>query len=279
MALERHVQMVVGSAIDTMTLATPSTPAVASMPVTNLQNQYKGRPMRRVGVDMNIQGVAAAPDYASAFALAWHNLPGAGDYRLRLYNSVTPGVGQVYDSGVLPVATPIPLGVFKLGVDPLGATYEQQSIHPSIAALFFDPIPYQSFQLDINAPGAASFDIGRLFLGQSFQPQINYVYGQPFETVDPSQHIVTGGGSLVTVQAEQYRRARVNLQHLDRAERERLSYELVRLGKNAQILLALDPGESGLLKIEQTLIGKRESNAAFNRRDATFYEHELIVRE
>ncbi len=279
MALDRHVQLVVENAVDAMTLDDTGTPAVATMPVTNLQNQYRGRPMRRIGTAMTITGTLPEVKVASAFALAWHSLPGNGDFRLRLYLDPTPGTDLVYDSATQMIGTIIPLGVLKIGVDALGDTYEQPSIQPSIAPLFFDKVGYRSFQLDINAPGVASFDISRLFLGESFRPVINYSYGKPFETVDPSDHIETGGNSLVTIPRDQFRRARVNLQHLDRSERERLSYELVRISKQGQIFLALDPGETGLLRIEQILIGKRESDVTMTQRDAVFYEHELVIRE
>ena len=279
MALDRHVHMIVGSAIDDMTLTDTGTPAESTMPVTNLQNQYRGRPMRRTGTAMTVKGNRSTVDYASAFALAWHNLPGDGDYRLRLYDGEDQTGNEVYDSTVLTVATPIPLDVWRMDVDPLDATYEQQSIHPSIAALFFSPVLYKSFQLDINAPGATDFDIGRLFLGNAFRPLINYDFGSPFKTIDPSEHVRTGGSSLITVRRNAYRQAEIDLRHLDRGERERLSYEENRLGKSPQIFLALDPGETGLLRIEQMLIGKRLNDVEMTRRNADYYEHKLIVSE
>ena len=279
MALERHVHILVGSDIDEMTLTDTGSVAEATMPVTNLQNEYRGRPMRRTGTAMTIKGNRTTVKYASAFALAWHNLPGNGDYQLRLYDDENQGGNQVYDSGVLTVATPIPLGVWKMGIDALGATYEEQSIHPSIAALFFDAVAYKSFQLNINAPSVTDFDIGRLFLGHAFRPLINYSYGAPFTTIDPSEHVRTGGSSLPTITRDAYRETEIDLRHLDRAERERMSYEQNRLGKAPQIFIALDPGETGLLRIEQMLIGKRTNDVAMTHRNASYYAHKLIVRE
>jgi len=279
MGLDRHLHMILNNDLDDLTLTvTPG--AVGSLPVENLQKQARGKIMRVNGtsavITANRPTVAAV---ASGFGLARHNLKNSATVQLQLFDGENQTGSVVYDSGAVSVGTPIPWGVMRPGIDPWGATYEDDSNLPAIFSLWFSDVAYRSIQVDVSAPDNTTIDVGRLFLGWAFVPSVNYNYGSTFEFIDPSKHTRTAGGSLRTERVEAYRRAVIDLEWLPGNERERLSHELERIGKGGDILVALDPGESGRLGLEQVMVAKRISDNRMTQRFFNTTKTQLIFEE
>ena len=257
MALKSNLHIIHGSDLDAENLTVTPAP-VASLPATNMQKQGRGRITRIMGTSATIKANVIGTT-ADGFALANHNLENTATIRLRLYDADNQSGNLVYDSGVMPVATIIPWGVMRPGLDAWGFAYESAGM-PKIFSLWFDLTAYKSLVIDVSSPDNTQIDIGRLFIGSAFVPAINYNWGNGIEWVDPSKHTRTAAGSLKTHSIRAYRRFTYDLGHLSNEERERLSYDLERVTKSGDVLICLDPTATGRTALEQTMIGKRVSN-------------------
>ena len=149
------------------------------------------------------------------------------------------------------------------GVDEWSADYTLGI--PAIFAFWFDPVAYKSAQIDIVNPTSAKIDIGRIYLGFAFSPDVNIDWGAEVEWVDPSKHKRTDGGGLRTEAVQSHRRFVCDFKWVTDTERERLSWLLERVTKSGDMLCTLDPNATGRESLENTMVCKRTNNNKFRR--------------
>lgn len=276
MAMSKNLHLIPGSDLDAATLNL-SPAAVNSLPATNMQRQGRGRISRVLGSNLTIRANVVATT-ANGFAIANHNLENTGVVRVRLYDGENQTGNMVYDSGAQPIATLIPWGVMRPGLDPWGYSYDSVGM-PKIFSLWFELTAYRSIRIDIESPTNDYIDIGRLFIGTAFVPSKNYNWGNELEWVDKSEHTRTAAGSLKTKQVKAYRRFTYQLSHLNNEERERLSYDLERRTKAGDVLICLNPAATGRTALEQTMIAKRVNNNSIATRHTAVAQTKHIFEE
>lgn len=249
-----------------------ASPAVsATLPVTNLQVAPRARVMRTTGTDdQQILGDQSEGLVADGFSLARHNLTSVGTVQIELFDGAGQTGSLVYDSGEIDVADPIAAGVFRAGVDSWG---ENENDYDDIFVCWFDAAYiYQSFRItlrdSLNPDGY--LEAGRLFLGLSISPSVNFSYGAKLSWVEDTRQERTAGGSLRSEGIGSYRRFEVPLDHLDTADREVLASAFRRVGKRQDILIAGYPEATGNQASDYTLVAKLVSDnsytaASFNR--------------
>lgn len=263
MALSK-LHMIIGSDLDDETIA-ESPSAESGLPVGNLKVQSRGRLMRVTGTSCTLtaSNSGGVSKFASGFCLGHHNLLSDATVRLRLYSGENQSGTENYDSGVLPVATVIGWGSFVWGVDAWGSSYDDSSGIPAIYALWFDSTIYKSIQVDISAPSNTEIDISRIILGSAYIPNYNFSYNSVIEWVDNSRHMRSAGGSLRTKSAIPFRRFNLSLDHLSDSEQETLSNKFQLIGKGGDLLICLNPNETGARGLENTAIVKSMVNHSY----------------
>lgn len=250
-----NLRLIVVNQGDIATLS--ASPAVAAnLPVSNLQLAPRARAMRTTGVaDQKVLGDLASGQVADGFSLARHNLSSVATVKLRLFDAAGQTGTLVYDSGDVKVSEPIAAGVFRAGVDPWG---DNESDYDVIFTHWFSAVAYRSFEITIKDPlnPDGYFQVGRMFLGLSLSPSVNYAYGAKLAWVEDTKQERTAGGSLRSEGSEGYRRFDIDLNHLNKADREVFASAFRRVGKRQDILIAGYPEEPGALAVDYTLVAK-----------------------
>jgi len=252
-----NMRMVVGSLADSAILL--ASDSVGDLVVENLQRSEKERVWRSNETSLvTIAGTFVSPQAVNCFVLAGHNLSGAGSVELilRLDNVV------VYSSGVYLPANHIPAGVWRAGVDPFGATYDD-NLPNQIARLWMSELVIaDSFEIKLRDAGnpAGYVQASRLLMGQFLSPEWNMDWGAGVEWLDSSQHVRMEGGALQTISGIVTRQVTLNLSHLTESDRVRFEMDLAARGKAQDVFISLYPEQGGMQEVTHMMIGRRQNN-------------------
>lgn len=191
-------------------------------------------------------------------ALARHNLGGVGVIKVEILS----GNEVVHSSGDVSTALLIPAGLWQAGIDSWGASYNDRMPGNSALGIYWLPAPKvaDGYRLTISSGVTSGYiEIGRIFVGMSFSPAVNMNWGCTVEWQENAQHIATEGGSLRTVGAGDLRRKfSFQLDWLDETDRQKLITQLVKVGPESDLLVALYPESGGLKELEHTMICRRD---------------------
>ncbi len=252
---------------DTTTLTATS----EAMPVENTQRSE--RPFTWRSVDLQTQVIEATLQdgaYIDCIALARHNLGPLGSVRFECFLGDFTDDKRVKDSGEMPTAMLIPAGIWRAGIDPWGATYNELLPGGSSLAIYWldTPVAADRYRITLSSSDTSPtgyFEIGRIFSGLSFAPSVNMNWGTNVRWVESSEHIRTEGGSMRTVgTSELYRAFDFKLDWLADTDRQRLVTELAKAGRERDLLVSLYPQSGGLHELEHTMICRRINNFAHN---------------
>jgi len=273
-----NLKLITSNMIDSMTLRSMPA-ALASLPITHLQNSLRSRPVRITGTNVTING-EGIKGIVDGFALANHNLTGDSTLRLRLYTGSNQTGSIVYDSGIITLARITPWGAFEggWGIDPWGSAVPNSDL-PQTWSVWFDEVIALSFRCELRAPQNQHIDIGRLFIGKSFSPRHNYSYGGGISWVEQATQTRTEGGSLMVEAAKAYRKLKVSLDWLDEGDRDLLSRLLLRHGKAGDMLVTLNPERVDAIGLEETLLCRRVNDFDLLKTPKRYTKMQLILEE
>lgn len=252
---------------DTATLTATS----EALPITNTQRSERARAWRSVGLSEQmiegtlIEGTLIAGAYIDCVSLARHNFGAEGLWRVEL---IYQG-DVIYDSGLMSTALLIPAGIWRAGIDAWGASYNDQltGISP-VAILWLDkPFLITGYRITLGGIPQDNFmEVGRVFVGQSFSPSVNFNWGVSVEWQESGEHIATEAGSLRTIGCtdELRRKFGIQLDWLNDADRTQLVTQMVRAGLGADLLVALYVNGSEMLQLEHTMVCRRELSVGHN---------------
>lgn len=229
---------------------------IAALPVTNLQDQTRGRVWRSNGViaAQHILGDLSGFQNCSALALVRHNLTATGTYRLRLYDQTGQTGTLLYDSGAVTLGgTILGWGAFVWGTDPWGAGSLQDWPVPYFVA-WFPTVRALSFDLELTdtANPDGYLQASRLVLGAYFEPECNADAALEMSWEEQSKQVRTEGGTLRTDEREPYRRFAMILPRLTASERTTLLDRLRRAGLRNDLFLSCAPEMSADLERDYT---------------------------
>ncbi|WP_417594967.1 hypothetical protein [Oceanospirillum sp.] len=232
-----------------------------ALPIANTQRSE--RPMVWRSADLQTQVIEATlptGGWVDCIALARHNLGGAGVLKIEFFNAGT----QVGETITAPTALLIPAGLWRAGIDGWGASYNDEMPAGSPLGIHWldTPVVIDSYRITLEGGGPDSYiEIGRIFVGLSFSPAVNFNWGLQVQWQENAEHIPTEGGSLRTVGGGDLRRSfALQLDWLNDADRVQLVTQLVRVGLGADLLVALYPKGNDLLQLEHTMVCRRESS-------------------
>ena len=277
-----NVRIIFPNIADDATLSC-SPAEVAALPVTNLQDQTRGKVWRSNGVisAQHIYGDLAGYQNCSALALVRHNLTATGTYRLRLYDQTGQAGTLLYDSGTVTLGgTILGWGAFDWGTDPWGAGSLQDWPVPYFV-VWFDTVNALSFdlQLDDTANPDGYLEASRLVLGHYFEPEVNAGAGLEMAWMEQSKQSRTEGGTLRTDERDPYRRFALHLPRLTAAERTTLLDRLRRAGLRNDIFLSCAPQMDSDLERDYTGLVKLTSTPGMVADLPGNFKTELIFEE
>ena len=246
-----------------------------ALPAAYSQRSARVKPWRSVGTDpQTLTTALPKAEYIDSVVIYRHNLTGSATARLRLFKS---GV-EVRDTGVVASSDIIPLGVFRFGVDPWGATTTGAVPIQQIA--FWIPLTLaDEYRITINDPTNPDncLEIGRIIAGETFSPKFNPSYDLTLEWQEASEHRRTEGGSLRTVGDDSLaRRLPIDLNWLDARDRRKLSDQLLRIGKRGDVYISVFPEKGGLDEAEYAFLGRRENDYSHTHNFYNNWKSQLV---
>lgn len=226
--------------------------------LNHLKDEHVSRPAEWDGnSQVVITGSLGETKRAEYFSLPDSNLGPSAQIKVELFASNNASGPDLLNMPAIEVATLIPLGVWKAGVDPYGGTYAS-AVNPPVFTQFFDIVEFASYRLTIDAPYSTPQDsLGvalRMFLlGERTTLTYNFEYGHKLKKLTAPELIETASGNRV----------------LRRSQRLQKTWTLPLRGIN-------DTDRVKLSVMEETLLGRPfivsgyPDRATFEKDDYTF---------
>lgn len=273
----KNIKLLALNLHDTATLSASS----EVLPVENTQRSERPMIWRSAGNGPQIiTADFAAAAVVDCIAIARHSLSAGGVWRVELLN----GQDVVYDSTDQPVAMVIPAGVWRAGVDPWGATYNDQL--PSNVALSAHWLDHgylaTGYRITITPAATDAYvDIGRIFAGSSFSPSQNFDWNPSIGWMESAEHLMTEGGSMRTVGINGLRRkTSINLSWMNESDRTQLIGLLGKAGLGADLLVSIYPeSDSAMLELEGMMVCRRDGALAVTHSMANTWRMPLTFLE
>jgi len=267
-----NIRLILDNVHDAATLT--ATSAASGVPVENTQRNDRVRVWRSAGTGVQvIEGTLAVGAIVDNLAVLNHNLSATASVQLTLLN----GGVESWDSGEQPAGEFIPAGVWRAGIDPWGATYNDKLKQPS-TLLSFPITPISGYRLtikdELNPSGA--IEIGRIVLGLVFSPAFNASYDLQIKWQDAAQHEYSAGQTLRTINGGKPRRITTfSLDWLQTQDRARLIEELAQRGMIADVFVDLYPKSTGIERFNGAFLarlteGYGDSHSFYNNHASTF---------
>lgn len=249
------MRLVVSNLNDAATLAATS----EALPIEYTQRSGRAYVWRSTDTATQvITGTWSSTNFIDAFTLYRHNLSPSATVRFELLQDAE----VVYDSGAVATAELIPPPLLRVGIDPWGATYNDEIAVP-LTSLWLDPSAGNSFRITITDPAnpAGFLQVGRIIIGLSISLQYNPVYGATMTWLENAEQVRTEGGSLRTITSGgQARLLSVDQNTLPESDRVKLTTELVKRGKQADIFVSLYPEQGGVKELEHAFLSRRQND-------------------
>lgn len=252
-----NMRMIVSNLNDTATLTATS----EALPVTYTQRSGRAYVWRSTDTATQvISGEWSGTEFIDAFTLYRHNLSASATVRFELFQ----GEVIVYDSGETPVAELITPPALRVGIDPWGATYNDEIPVP-LTSVWLPPTAGNNYRITITDPAnpAGFLQIGRIIVGLSISLQYNPTYGATLTWLENAEQVRTEGGSLRTITSGgQARLLSIDQKTLPESDRVKLTTELVKRGKQADIFVSLYPEQGGVKELEHAFLSRRQNDYA-----------------
>ncbi|WIX31194.1 hypothetical protein QO259_10115 [Salinicola sp. JS01] len=224
-------------------------------PVDYTQRNERNRVWRSTGTSTQvIEGTLGAGTYADTVAIIGHNLTSAGTLRIEWLN----GSSIIRDSGEIATGEIIPAGVWRAGIDPYQATYNDRLQVPG-RLVTFEPAPITGYRITLDDPSnpAGALQVARIVTGLAFRPAFNMSYGVQTTWVDPATHERSAGQTLRTIGGgNPRRRVQFALDWLLPGDRERLIEEIAEIGMIRDVYVDLYPDRTGIERLSGQFVGR-----------------------
>jgi hypothetical protein len=233
--------------------------AAPGYPVSNLKNQLRTKCYKTAGAPAGTANVVF--DFGSVKAVTCIALTGY-DW------AAAPGTLQVEFNNTDSWGSPAETKALTWAASP--------TVNGNKATIIsvFASISYRYARLNVvNAPG--DWQLGRIFIGEYFQPENNYLYGWSPELVDPSLLSQSVGGQTYADEIEKYRKVNFGLSFVSQAQWKLFQKMVNAMGISRDLFVAFDYDNE---PNEMTIYGKLTAlpKAAVNRLNIAF---ELAVKE
>jgi hypothetical protein len=246
-----NIMFLYNNLVDSATLTASS--AAAGYPVANLKNQLRTKCYKSAGATAGTANIVfdfGTPKPVTCIALTGYDWAAA------------PETLQVEFNDANSWGSPAEIKALTWAAS-LTANGNKASI-----ILAFESINYRYARLNvINAAG--DWKLGRIFIGEYFQPESNYLYGWAPELVDPSMLSQSVGGQTYADEIEKYRKVAFGLSFVTQAQWELFQKMANTAGISRDLFVAFDYENE---PDEMTLYGKFTAlpKATINRLNIAF---------
>jgi hypothetical protein len=221
---------------DNATITGPS--GVGDLTIDNLKRQSLQDLYRVLGDTVMLDVDLTTPQAINVVALMGHS--GSATATARVTASNTLG-GADFDSGLLPMVT------------------GQKQFAKSLFFLLTGGVTFRYWRIEVNDPGVAYLDIGRLYIALAFQPSYNMVWGFQQGFIDPSQEYETTSGDSISLKRKKRRFSELSLEDLSEDEVFSEIYPLDSLiGSTGDVLFVPKPDDVSRLQFS-AIYGKIEA--------------------
>lgn len=216
---------------------------------SNLQNHQRSVVWRSAAagpqwIDIEL---SAEPWPVSVVALVDHNLGPDGVVRVQCWSDAVNGSDLVADVQVQPWASLMGYGSGPFG----GGTYggaAPAEFRQAFAPITFIPLPdyvgAQHWRVTLSDPHASYLQLGRLFIGRGWQPEINANQGWQIAYEDTTEFLESRGGQRYGNPKSPLRVLSAQLDWLSPAERTELQLYQSLLGDHTPFITVVRPGET-----------------------------------
>jgi hypothetical protein len=258
MALSDKLNVLFPISVDNDSISVTPLPET-TLPAASVFNSRSDKFMRVTGTSAVIKFNALALDVMSGIGFGFINLESGSTIRIRLYDDFDQVGNVTYDSSVL-----------SAGLSANEVQYQLGSLLPQTFYHSFDEVSWKSIQIDITAASNTEIDIGRIMPGYVFEPSWNYEWGSTWQWIEE--------GDAITA-SDSYRQFTFNLSELKNTENDRYEYEKMKVTKQGDLLLCLQPSATGLERLKNTAICKRVNDIKRTRTRANTNKHSDTFKE
>lgn len=241
---------------DTAT-ATVSPSAVATLPVTNLQQQGRSNVWRSTSTaDQTIRLTWATPQPFNAAVLYRTNVTSAATWRIKAFSDAA-WTTNIYDSGSLAMLPAKPLGDLLFGIDVLGASvFSGWSL--SFAQHFCETYYVQSLEIIVSDPTntAGYVEAARLYVGAALETDRQFSYGLTLAWRENTRTSRTDGGTLRTDRFSNFREMYGDVRKMSQTDRSSLTEVMRRVGMHTDVFITAHPGVGGTLERDHAFAAK-----------------------
>jgi len=228
---------------------------VTGLPVSNLQHTQRSVIWRtnsngNVTIDMQLNG-----DYYSHVALVDHNLSVTGTVRIQGWDDAINGASLAFDVTMNAYDYASSFGAGLYGAGGYGGPMAEQFLSPVLV------IPSGSIQtapyvrITLADAGMPYYQMGRLFIGNAWQPLANMSFGWSVTPVDNTDWQQSASKQEFGNINSSHLEVSIPLDWVDDAVRDTLYMQLLKVGFHRSCILQLRPG-SGAQRLYLSLYGK-----------------------
>lgn len=246
---------------------TPDASPPAANPVSNLKTEpprdtWRSPNLTNTGLKFDM---GADVPLINAICLVRHNASADGTWNL--YGNATDVFPANKSSATFKLLNQdfypsiFGAGEYYAGFGGAGGTLDADNLplyHQTVFATFDQQeLRYWYIEFSDAANPDGYIELGRLFIGQYFQPVYNFGWGHSLEFVDPSIQVRTKGGGVLTDIQTPYRRKRVSLPYLQNSEKYWDVYNLLKtVGKRGNLVISFFPDAGDTGNRFETIYGK-----------------------
>lgn len=279
-----NLRLIYDNAVDRATSITAST-QVAGFPVSNVQNDYKGKVHRSTGtsVTYTIQWDTAEPEVIGGIVLPATNLQAQATIRVRCYSAIQGGGTLMYDSTTV-YACPgslledwdwnLPINANAFAFGGLSKTAIWVNTTPGDTA---SQVACKSIIIDLvdTTNPIGYIDCARIISGAYWEPTYNVKRDTLNLTItDTSTTSRNNSGDLLSDRGIIHDHLTFDFSLLDNADKENLTRLLRNVGARKNIVVSVFPEENSVREQDYIIYGKR-SNSAIGQMFDKFYSHSV----
>jgi hypothetical protein len=277
-----RIRMLVKNLWDIAALTLEQGGAVGTLPLSNSQRYGKSLTAAITPAAGNSAVVFTLPEMslASGLVIYRHWLSNAGKWRVELFDGPNATGTKVYDSALLDAVATKSLGELDWLVDPLIASpFDAWPF--KFSQHWFAPQFFRSGRLTISdadgRDGLHEFD--RIYLGQVFEPTVNFSWGVGHQWQSTERQYVTAAGSVFANERIKTREIKFTLDHLSELERPHLSAAIRTVGLSKDWFISLYPEAATVKEIEYAMSCKFTSLPGLTNTHFNNYAAPFAVRE
>ncbi|CDG54577.1 MULTISPECIES: hypothetical protein [Halomonadaceae] len=195
--------------------------------------------------------------YMTKVVIYGHNLSPAGTINVELLLNGD----AVAETGFKGVAELIPLGRFRVGIDPWGG-HDLSGLSTVSFEANFQPTIANAYRITINDPTNVKgyLEIGRVFSGAPWSPpkDMNISYGVSMNNKTATRKERTEGGSLIAIGKGGWREVSLSFDHLEDAEFENFVKEMNKTDDTTEVYINVYPEKGGVIEAIHSFAAMRQ---------------------